>query len=609
MISLLLAAAVSAAERPPVTPERLALVRDTTEVRVSPDGARLAFITDITGALEVWTVPADGGWPTQLTDLGEQAADLHFSPDGKWLVFASDFGGDERPDLYRVPAAGGEVEKLTQTKLAETSPRFSRDGKFLAYRADPDREFLFQLMVMDLETRKVRQLTKEPMNVHQPVWSPDGKLIAVTRSGDDQNGELLLVDAGGGSVRSIASPERGGIIFAQDFTPNGRSLLCVARNKRGFMQLYMLDVRSGGGRFIGPEQWDVAAARLHPGAGVVFVLNEAGIGPLYRLTGPNKWVRLTPEQGFTEAFDLDDSGRLAAVLWSDSAHPRDVWLVDVEKGKRRGPVTSSLPGGVEPARLARGELVKYPSFDERGIYGFFMEPPVKRLGNPPPAVVVAHGGPDWQVFDDFQALRQSLTEAGFAVLAPNFRGSSGFGKEFLDANNKDWGGADLEDLAAGVRTLAAQGRLDPKRVGITGGSYGGYLTLMGLTKGAGVYAAGVEAYGMPDLAVDYEIAKSRFMDWYETEMGNPTTHAQLFKDRSAINYLDKIKAPLLIFQGANDTNVPKAESELIFKKLKERGHDVALTIYPDEGHGFTKRRNNVDYYRKTVDFFVKHLGK
>ena len=158
------------------------------------------------------------------------------------------------------------------------------------------------------------------------------------------------------------------------------------------------------------------------------------------------------------------------------------------------------------------------------------------------------------------------------------------------------------------RHFGARGDIDSRRVGITGGSYGGYMTLMALCRTPATWTAGVELYGMPDLVMDYLLSKSRFADWYETEMGNPKTHAALFRERSPLPYLDDIKAPLLIFQGAGDSNVPRAESDLLVAVLKELKKPHQYIVYDDEGHGFTRRKNLVDHYRRTAEFFVRHLG-
>jgi dipeptidyl aminopeptidase/acylaminoacyl peptidase len=294
--------------------------------------------------------------------------------------------------------------------------------------------------------------------------------------------------------------------------------------------------------------------------------------------------------------------------------PADVWMFDLRlpHGESlihfpRRQITFSLMGGIRAEQLSSGEMVSYRSFDKTTIHTLLIRPPVQRLGSPPPAIVIVHGGPNGQILSGFNPYMQVLAEAGFAVIAPNFRGSTGHGKAFEDLNNKDWGGGDLKDLVAAVKHFADRGVIDAARVGITGGSYGGYMTLMALCKAPEVFKAGVERYGMPDLVMDYMLSKSRFMDWYETEMGNPVKDAALFRERSPLPYLDKIKAPLLIFQGAADTNVPKAESDLLVAVLKELKKPHEYIVYEGEGHGFTKRKNLLDHHRRATAFFVKHL--
>lgn len=602
------AAAPAPAEREPYSAQRLALVRDVTAAKLSPDGRAVAFVTDITGALEAWTVPAEGGWPTQLSSLGEQVSELEFSPDGKKLLLVSDFGGDERPDLYLVDAEGGELVNLTRSTRAETSPAFSPDGRRLAFLADPQRPFVYELFVRDLASGAERQLTREDENLHFPTWGKDGKLLAVTRSGDDHHGPLLLIDADTGAKTEVPPPAGGEILIPHAFSPRGEKLLAATRDASGFFQLYLLDPATGKGEFLTRGDWDVEEADWHERLGIVYTRNEAGRSSLWSLRGPGAEPRrLLPPAGRIEAFDLASSTGRIAYVWSDSQHAPDVWVGALPGPLRARRATSSQLGGVRPELLSKAQPVSYKSFDGRTIHALFLPPRRALRGSPPPLVVQAHGGPDWQIFDDFYPLRQALAEAGFAVFAPNFRGSSGFGRDFLAANRKDWGGGDRRDIIEGVKMLAAKGLIDPKRVGITGGSYGGYTTLYALARSEGEWKAGAAAYGMPDLVLDYEISKDRFADWYHTQMGNPKDDAALFKERSPITYLDRITAPLLIFQGKNDTNVPLAESELIHAKLKKAGRDVELVVYPDEGHGFTKRANRIDYYSRLVKFFSRAL--
>ncbi len=638
--------AVALPQRPPYAPEQLSLIRHIPECQISPDGSQVAFVTDITGALELWVIPASGGWPTQLTNLHEQVSDVRWSPDSQWLVFASDYGGNERRDLFRVPSRGGNVEQLTKTRFSESEPRISLDGKRLAFTSDPDRDFVFQLHVMDLQTRKITRLTHETVKVQVPVWSRDGKTIAINRSGDEQKGELLLVDAETGKKVVVEPPEKDGILWPEDFSPDGRSLLLTARNPAGFLQLAILPLKdakepgippepAGRPRFVGPGDWDVTQARWNAD-GIYFLSNEGGVTSLNFLRSPDgpKLCLLTARE-ILQQLSLDRTGRKLALLRSDITRPADVWVAEFAQAQRLQPVdrqgrvqdtssagtagptwdigkilkqkTFSLMGGVEPKELSEGKMIPYESFDHTKIYTLFVKPQINRLGSPPPAVVYVHGGPNGQktlVFDPFIHV---LAEAGFAVIGPNYRGSTGYGKVFEDANNKDWGGGDLKDLVAAVKYFGHRRDIDPKRVGITGGSFGGYLTLMALCRTSEIFQAGVERFGMPDLVMDYLLGKSRFEDWYETEMGNLKTHAALYRERSPLPYLDDIKAPLLIFQGAGDSNVPKSESDLLVAVLKELKKEHEYVVYDDEGHGFTKRKNLLDCYKRTTAFFVRHL--
>lgn len=610
--------ALAAGAAEPYGPGQLSLAREITDVVISPDGSRVAFASDITGAQELWTTRVSTAgplWPEQLTGLAEQVLELDYSPDGKTILFAADRNGDERRDLYLVDAAGGPVEALTRTPVSETDPdadrgaAFSPGGERLAYVADVGSPAVYQLFVMDLATRKARQVTREGVSLRRPVWSPDGKTVVVSRTGDGQRGGLLFVELETGATRYVDAPTEGGLVLADDFLPDGSAVLCRAHNAKGFLQLVLVAARGGAGRFFGPSDWDVDGAAFRPGLGFVYSVNENGRSRLERLPAPGaKPVPLFGPSGHVVAFDLDDAGRRLALLWGDSTRPADVWVIDLKTG-RKLQVTRALTGGVDPSRLKAAELVTYRAPDGVGVAAFHIPPASFRLGSPPPVIVTPHGGPDLQTFDEFDAKWQALSQAGFAVLAPNYRGSSGYGKAFLDLNNKDWGGKDLQDLWAGVESLAARGLADPKRAGITGGSYGGYLTLMALATMPERWTAGVEAYGMPDLKLDFELATERFLEWYKTEMGTPKTDPALFAERSAVTYLDRFKAPLLIFQGANDTNVPPAQSELIYRKLLERKVPVGLVVYPDEGHGFTRRGNRLDYYRRTVEFFVGQLGE
>ncbi len=606
------------------TANELANVVDVSEVAIAPDGSELAFVTDRSGAYELWTMRINrgvAGEPKQRTTANEQVSGLVYSPNGQELFFEIDEGGNERTDLWALRKGDAEVpRRIGKTDTAEHAVDFSPDGTRIAYVADPDRPFRFNVFVMDLRTRAVTQLTREAVNVLQPTWDHEGKTIAATVTPDDQKGELLLIDVATGAVKRIASPVKDGILWPVDFLPSGQ-LVAIGTNAKGFQQLATIDPAKGKVVFVGDGDWDVEGAALAEDGTILFSRNvrgESEVTAARRLGWKDEIRSRFSREGVVGSLSIARIGGRGAMVREASNRPSEIVLVEISGSGTSGPATvearstTILPasaGSVRVDALARAERRTFPSFDGTKIDAFVYRPRVARLGWPAPAVVHVHGGPNGQARGGFSPQIQALTEAGFVVVAPNYRGSTGYGRAFEDLNNKDWGGGDLQDLVAVVKAMAAAGEIDGGRVGVTGGSYGGYMTLRAITAEPAFFRAAVESFGMPDLVVDYELTVDRFGSWYETEMGTPSTHAALFRERSPIHALDRVTSPLLVLQGANDTNVPQKESDLVVEALRKRGQTVDYTVYPNEGHGFTRRENRLDAMTRTVDFFVKHLGK
>ncbi len=589
------------------TPTELSAAVDVAEVAIAPGGDEIAFVSDRSGAYELWVLRlADGtpsGEPLQRTHEGETVSGLAYARDGRSLVFQRDRGGDERPDLFLLRRDAGEPEALTRTPLAEQGARFSPDGSRLAFVADPDRPFRMNVHVMDLATRATRQLTRDPADVLAPRWSLDGRTLVATATPDGQRGQLVVIDVASGAERRIPPPVEGGIAWPVGFLPGG-ALVALATNAEGFAQLATLDLASRRFTFVGPGDHDVESADVAENGLVLYSRNVRGESEV-ALLSPERNEPLPVQGGVVRDLAVDADGRTRAVVVEESNRPPEILVLEDTQ------IANALPasaGSVRLHDLAQAERLEVVAPDGLRLDVFVWRPPVARLGSPPPAIVWPHGGPESQTRAEFSPTFQALAEAGFAVVAPNYRGSSGYGRAFLDRNNHDWGGGDLGDLLAAVDALAAAGAIDPARVGIGGGSYGGYLTLRAITAAPARFHAAVDMYGMADLVFDYRLTEDRFGTWYETEMGTPETHAELFRERSPIHALDRIRAPLLVLQGENDTNVPRAESDLVVEALRARGHPVEYVIYPDEGHGFLRRENRIDALERTVAFFVRWLG-
>jgi dipeptidyl aminopeptidase/acylaminoacyl peptidase len=594
--------------RPAYSPAALASLTSFEEVALASDGTELAFTTDRSGAFELWTMSLDPPAPAlQRTRANEHVSGLAYAPGGSQLLFLMDHGGDERPDVWLLRRDAMEPEPLLSSPWAEIDASFGPDGRSLVFARDPERPFRFNIHRMELASGEIVALTREPVNVLSPRWSRDGRTIAAVRTGDDVAGELAFIDVATGQVRWIAPPRPGGIFWPAEFLADGR-LLGQTTNDAGFLQLAIVDATTGSTEVFGDGQWDVEHDVPVAEDGTMAVShNVRGESRVAIWTSPSASPRVLSSEGVVTSLAMDRHARTLVMLRETSNRPLEIVAVDVASGKMRT-LASGSSDAVKVQDLARAERRSFVAFDGRSLDAFVWKPPVYRLGAPPPLVVHVHGGPNSQTRPYFYPELQALAEAGFLVASANYRGSAGYGRDFEDLNNHDWGGGDLRDILALVDSLAQGHEIDRARAGILGGSYGGYLVLRAITAAPGVFAAAVDLYGMPDLEVDYRITEDRFGSWYQTEMGNPNDDATRFRERSPIHMLDRVRAALLVLQGENDTNVPRAESDLVVRALRDRGREVEYVVYPNEGHGFTHREHRVDAMSRIVRFFVRHLG-
>jgi dipeptidyl aminopeptidase/acylaminoacyl peptidase len=313
-----------------------------------------------------------------------------------------------------------------------------------------------------------------------------------------------------------------------------------------------------------------------------------------------------PATGITYFQEFSRDGRLALLLHADAQHAFDVWVHELDRDTT-WQVTHSMVGGVDPDALAASHLVHYSTFDERRISAFVLMPFNLRRDGSNPAIVMPHGGPSGQWQDWFNSDAAYYANRGYIVILPNVRGSTGYGKEFEDLNNRDWGGGDLRDLLAAADYLVSTGYVTRDRIGITGGSYGGYLTLAALAFAPDRWAAGVDFFGVSSILTLAQTTDPLIGPYLAREMGTLPADEALMRERSPLTRASDIRAPLLILQGANDPRVPLAESQQIMEAVRRGGGIAELVVYPDEGHGFAKRENQLDSQRRAVAWFDQHL--
>jgi dipeptidyl aminopeptidase/acylaminoacyl peptidase len=593
--------------------EKLYMTRAVGGTAWSPDGKTIAFISNISGRNNIWLVPSEGGWPTQLTVSDQRQARPAWSPDGKWIAYMSDYDGDEQWDIFMVAPKTGEVKNVTNTReIAEEDPAWSPDGRYLVYMVKPKISSVFEIDVFDTVLRDVKHITtgtpNDKMNV-RPIWSHDGKWIAYTQEqakGTDSN--IFIAEVATGKS-DLLTPHEGEQIFrVSDFSPDAASLLLTSNAVNGYENVGVLNIASKKITWLTKEKWETSAGHFSPdGKSVTWTANVDGNTDIFiHDLSPGKTTPLPLPKGVNElggaesAFTRDGSRLL---YYHDGAKaPNDAWVYALATGKSHQ-VTSSLVGGVQADEMVEPFLVHYPSRDGKWTISAFVYVPFNLPRQPiSPAIVYVHGGPASQTVNSFNRLIQYMANQGYIVIAPNYRGSTGYGKDFQHANLFDMGGGDLQDVLAAADWIKKTGYVDPKKLILMGGSYGGYLTMMGVTKAPDVWAAGVPIVPFVNWFTEIEHEDPVLQQSDIATMGDPKTNKALFEDRSPIFFVDKIKAPLFILAGGNDPRCPEEESQQVVDAVKKNGGKAELKVYKNEGHGFAKVENLIDAYRRATGF-------
>jgi len=598
--------------------ERLYMTRQIGAASFSPDGKQIVFEANISGRMNLWTMPSEGGWPHQLTVSDQRQYDALWSPDGQWIAYISDTDGDELWDIWLVSPTTGEVRNLTASPdFADEDPTFSPDGKQLAYITRHKDSPSYEIEIVDIasgKTRRVTDKTAKQLSNHGPIFSPDGKRLVFTQqdaSGKDSN--IFLVDLANGD-KTLLTPHEGEQLYgAAHFSPDGKSLLIDSDAANGYENAALLNIASKKIAWLTREQWELSSGDFTPdGKFVTWTANVDGYQNIYLhelATGKTRELALprgvNSPAGSPHAFSPDGKRMIYAHDGADS--PDDLYLYDLASGKSTQ-LTHSLMAGLNREDMVEPTLVHYPSKDGKHTISAFVYTPHNIIRNAKfPAIVYIHGGPAAQTMAEFNRFIQYIANQGYVVIAPNYRGSTGYGKQFQEANRMDAGGGELEDVLSAADFILATGYVNPKKLIVMGGSYGGYLSMMAVTKAPERWAAGVPIVPFVNWFTEFANEDPQLQEYDRQFMGDPVKNKDLWMDRSPINFLDRVKAPLLLLAGGNDPRCPKSEAEQVATAIKARGGKAQLKVYNNEGHGFARVENNIDAYRRVSEFLKSHV--
>lgn len=599
-------------------------IRSAHAPSISPSGKQVAFLMNTTGVPQVWLVPVPGGWPEQCTFYDEAVRFVHYPPAGSddRFIFGMDRGGSERTQLYLATRNGSDVIDLSgQPDSIHQWGGWSPNGRQISFSANRTDKSRFDVYVQDVsdgaaDARLVHHGPGGYFNAGE--FSPDGSKLLVLHYPSNANQFVHVLDIRTGQDRNI-TPHDGEVRYLRPkWSPDGKSVYVLTDFHGDFLGLARIDLADGGLTFIEQPAWDIEAFEICESAQrIAWTTNENGTSRLHikqieskRVNSPNLPL------GVVENLNFARDGSCLALDLTGPRNNLDVWTLPIQD--RHNALSSDEPrqlthasrAGIPDAAFVDPQLVHYDSFDGLNIPAWlYMPPPDVGKDAKPPVIVYPHGGPESQSRPTFNSVFAFLLNRGYAIFAPNVRGSSGYGTHFMNLDNVRNRMDSVKDLAHGAYWLRDSGQVDAKRMAAYGGSYGGFMVLAAITNYPELYAAAINVVGIANFVTFLENTGAYRRAAREAEYGSLQRDREFLESISPIHYVDKIKTPLMVIHGANDPRVPVGEAEQIVAALKRRGVPVEYLRYEDEGHGLIKLSNRLEAYPKMVDFLDLYLGK
>jgi dipeptidyl aminopeptidase/acylaminoacyl peptidase len=581
----------------------------------SHDESRVLVTSDQTGVFNVYAQPLAGGAPAALT---QSSGDSHFAvsffPGDDRFLYSADQGGNELDHVYVMEADGKQRDLTPGEKLKAQFVDWSGDKKSF-YVATNERDAqAFDLYRFEADGYKRTRVFENKQRYSIGAVSPDGRWVALNKTNNNADSDIFLWDAKKPKAAPVKiTPHEGQVQHGvQTFSRDGKRLYYTTDGQGEYAQAWSYDIAGKEHKAEITADWDV----------MYVVFSETG---RYRVSAVNDDARTVlsvldtqsgeplelpklPKGDITGVEFSPSETKMAFYVSSDSSPP-NLYVLDLASGEHTQ-LTDTLNPAIDPAHLAQSEVIRYPSFDEVEIPSILYKPLQASATNKVPALVWVHGGPGGQSRVNYSATIQHLVNHGYAVLAVNNRGSSGYGKTFFHMDDRKHGDVDLKDCVWARKYLEGLDWVDGKHVGIIGGSYGGYMVLAALTFEPEAFDLGIDIFGVSNWIRTLESIPpwwGSFRDGLYAEMGDPTKERERLERFSPLLHAKNIKKPLLVVQGANDPRVLKVESDEIVEAAKQNGVPVEYLVFEDEGHGFEKKQNRIAASEAYVKFLKEHF--
>jgi dipeptidyl aminopeptidase/acylaminoacyl peptidase len=578
------------------------------------DEKSILFHSNKSGIFNVYSVPVNGGEPKQLTNSTKESTYLvsAFPNDARFL-YRYDKGGNENEHIYLRELDGTERDLTPGEKTKASFLKWAADRKSFFYTTnarDPKMFDVYEMSIADLKPVLVYQ-NEQAFEIGDV--SDDKRWIALAKPGNSTaDSDIYLHDLQKKETKNITAHEGEAQNFTQQFDPQSKFFYFTSNDGGEFLYIARYDLSTGKREKVAGTDWDVDVVRF----------SRTG---KYRLVAKNEEARTKIEitdtasgkpvplpklpDGDITGVRFSDSEKQLAFYHNGSRSPSNLFVYDLAAKKERK-LTNTLSAAIDPADLVEPQVVRFKSFDGLEIPGILYRPHTASAESKVPAVVMMPGGPGGQARMPYNALVQFVVNNGYAVFDVNNRGTTGYGKTFFTADDGKHGREPLWDIVQAKKHLQTLDWVDPQKIGIMGGSYGGYMVLAALAFQPEEFAAGVNIFGVSNWVRTLQSIPPYWESFRQSlykEIGNPETQLDFLRETSPLFHADKITKPLIVLQGANDPRVIKPESDDIVAAIKKNNGVVEYVVFDDEGHGFTKKENEIRAYKAIVDFLDKHL--
>lgn len=582
----------------------------------SPDNGSLLISSDESGIFNAYRLDITTGKRHALTESNTDATyAVSYFEDGERILFTADEGGNELNHIFVRTADGGVTDLTAGDNIKASFLGWSNDQAFFYILSNARDGKAFDLYCYSSKDYESELVYTNDQNLQVDTLSRDGRWLALTNNDSSANSNVFLVDLNSDDkTPELITEHEGDIAYGvYAFTPESDALV-IASNEHGeFNQAWRYDLTSGESSVLVAADWDVSFVSYSPSGNYRVVgINDDGsthVSVTERSSQKDLNLRNLPVGDLQSISFSEDESRMAFILNGDTV-PSNIFTVNVSSNETPKQLTQALNPVIDQEYLVEGQVVRYPSFDQLAIPGILYKPLQAATDKPVPAIVWVHGGPGGQNRKGYRAAIQHLVNHGYAVFAMNNRGSSGYGKTFFHMDDKQHGESDLQDVVYARRYLETLDWVDGDKVGIMGGSYGGYMVAAALAFEPEAFDVGINIFGV----TNWVRTLQSIPPWWEAfkkalydEMGDPATDAERHRRISPLFHAGNIVKPLLVVQGANDPRVLQVESDELVEAVRANGTHVEYIVFPDEGHGFRRRDNRITASNAYVAFLDEFL--